>query len=107
MMNAIVVKYLGPTNRRGSRMKATDGILTATINYDDALNASKNAENAARSLIQKRGWFPNSPRQPNLYGAFWAMGVLPNGDYVYVNHSHKPHFDEYSIDTRNWDATQR
>lgn len=105
-MQAIVVKYLGPTNRHGSRMKATDGMMTATIAYDSALSSAKNAESAARLLIQKRGWFPNA-HKCSLYDAFWAMGVLPNGDYVYVNHSHKPHFDEYSIDTRNWDATER
>lgn len=106
-MNAIVVKYLGPTNRRGSRMKATDGMMTATVSYDDGLSAQMNAESAARLLIQKRGWFPSSPKQPNLYGAFWAMGILPNGDYVYVNHSEKPYHDECSIDTRGWNATER
>jgi len=101
-MQAIVVRYIGPSNSRGSRMKASAaGLPSITRGYDSELNVQMNARQAAQDLIQKLGWHPNTDA-PNLYGPFWAMGELPNGDYVFVNHSAKPHMDMYSIDTRNY-----
>lgn len=103
-MHAIVVKYIGPSNSRGARMKATGhkDIKPVTIGYDSGLSIEMNAAQAARQLIERQGWYPNHTGRPNRYGAFWTMGELPNGDYVFVNHSATPFFDSYCIDTRNW-----
>ncbi len=34
---AIVTKYLGPTDHRGARVKATSYAATITVSWDDAL----------------------------------------------------------------------
>ena len=52
----IVTKYLGPTNYRGSRIKAThardsETKWTKTISWDYSLEANKNHEKAAQALI--------------------------------------------------------
>lgn len=73
---AIEVKYLGPTNYRPSRWKATcdhpEGRLT--VSYDHGLNSSDNALAAAKALLKKVGWNP----------ATLAGGALPNGNYCFV-----------------------
>lgn len=54
---AIETKYLGPTNIRGSRVKATaqtDNQITLT--WDDSLNSSQNHAAAAAALCKKMGW---------------------------------------------------
>lgn len=103
-MQAIVVKYIGPTNTRSARMKASANRLLPSVTraYDSELSVVLNARQCAQDFIKRMGWHPNTPDGPNLYGPFWALGELPNGDYVFVNHSAKPHMDEYSIDTRSW-----
>lgn len=90
-MQAIVVKYVGPTNTRGSKMRASAarGIKPINQPYDSALSVEQNAMRAAADLIKQQGW---------------AMGMLPNGDYVFVMHSEKPYHDHGSIDTRSWIA---
>lgn len=56
-MVAIEVKYLGPTNYRGSRYKAYTGNGQAlTVNADYALNPEENAEIAALELKNKMNW---------------------------------------------------
>lgn len=54
----IVTRYLGPTNHRGSRVKAThqrDSEITwrATIEWDHSLNAEANHQLAAEQLLSK------------------------------------------------------
>jgi hypothetical protein len=55
-MQAIQVKYLGPTNTKGSRYKATcqAGSLTLAANY--SLNYETNCKAAAEALANKLGW---------------------------------------------------
>lgn len=67
-MQAIITKYLGPTNRRGSRIKATCNTKTITVEYDDALSLDGNHEAAFRALARHLGWLE--------YGA-WHHGTLP------------------------------
>lgn len=55
-MQAIETRYLGPTNTRGSRIKATAAAGSITIHYDDALNSDENHKRAAIALAQKYGW---------------------------------------------------
>lgn len=74
MFQAILVKYHGPTNTRGSRMFATCDAGSLSTSWDYALNADENALEAARALCHKFGWNPSS-----LVG-----GGLPNGDRCFV-----------------------
>ena len=61
MMKAIETRFHGPTNRRGSRVIATepDG-SSHTHPWDYALNSTQNHASAARALADKLGW--NAPQ---------------------------------------------
>lgn len=56
-MKAILVKYLGPTNSRGSRLKAIepDG-KSVTIPYPHDLNHDEGYRKAAEALMEKMKW---------------------------------------------------
>lgn len=73
-MQAITTKYFGPTNVRGSRIKATAEAGSIIVQYDDRLNSSQNHCAAAKAFANKMGW---------NYGT-WYMGGLHNGDRVFV-----------------------
>ena len=64
-MQAITTKYLGPTDYRGARIKATcqAGSVTVPFPYEDS-----DHDAAARALIAKLGW-----------GGQWVSGGLPDG----------------------------
>tara|TARA_R110000868_G_scaffold52456_1_gene165687 strand:- start:121 stop:378 length:258 start_codon:yes stop_codon:yes gene_type:complete len=55
-MQAIVTKYLGPTYRRGSRVKATAQVGSLTLSWDYALNSDANHRAAALALANKYKW---------------------------------------------------
>jgi hypothetical protein len=72
-MKAIITKYLGPTNFKGSRIKASDMDKNSIIiGYDCGLNSEENHTKAAKALCQKMGW--NNKM---------ICGGLPNG-YAFV-----------------------
>jgi hypothetical protein len=74
MMKAIQVKYLAPTNTKGSRWKAIAWPgLSVTLSYDHALTGAENARTAAYALSDKMCW-----KRPK------GEGQLPNGDYVFT-----------------------
>lgn len=81
-MQAIVTKYVGPSNTRGSRIKATAKAGSVTVGYDHALNIDGNHRAAAEALRAKMKWTEESG------GYFRGMtlhdGQLPNGDYCWV-----------------------
>ncbi len=52
-MQAIETKYIGPSNYRGSRIKATCERGSITISYDDALNSDDAHIAAADALVAK------------------------------------------------------
>lgn len=57
MRQAIETKYLGPTNFRGSRVKATSGSgLTLTVEWNHEFNSDVNHRDAAVALCKKLGW---------------------------------------------------
>ena len=62
---AIITKYFGPTNTRGSRVKATCEAGSITVAWDYALGIEDNHKAAARALISRLGWEGN-----------WVMGSL-------------------------------
>ena len=67
--DAIVTRYLGPTNTLGSRIKATNGSQTIRLPYDHVLTPDGNHYAAARKLAG----------HDNLIG-----GVLPGGNRAWV-----------------------
>lgn len=54
--NAIHTRYLGPTNSKGSRIKALCRGLSATVPLDHALDLVARHEVAARAVADKLGW---------------------------------------------------
>jgi len=72
-MQAIQIKYLGPTDTRGSRYKAICAGGSYTHHRDYAQGEDGNALTAAELLVDKMGWDGIE---------ITGMGTLPNGDYV-------------------------
>jgi hypothetical protein len=76
---AIVTKYINPTNTRGARIKATAQAGSVYIGYDEAGTTPEERHAAAAAkLAAKFGW-----NNPEYYGPFVA-GALPDGSYVHV-----------------------
>lgn len=79
MRQAIVTKYIGPTNFKGSRVKAKCEAGQLTMAWNPGLDSDENHTFAAEELARKLGWF--SPRV-RLHG-----GALPrpgSWDYCFV-----------------------
>ena len=76
-MQAIITKYFGPTNSRGSRIKAQCAAGSVTIDYPYELSGMYCHAQAAKALIKKLGW--NDAHYGGLLG-----GQLPSGEYVFV-----------------------
>ncbi len=70
---AIVTRYLGPTNVRGSRVKATAEAGSITLSWDDALGSYENHAKACEALVAKFKW-----------GGTWYGGGTADG-YVFVD----------------------
>ena len=71
---AIVTKYLGPTNTKGGRVKAQAEAGSITLHWDPALNPNANHWLAMKALAEKLGWHGE-----------WQGGFLPDGSYVFVH----------------------
>ena len=56
MFQAITTKYLGPTNHRGARIKATCDGGSLTVSRDYALNGADNHRQVATQLAESLGW---------------------------------------------------
>lgn len=76
-MQAIITKYHGPTNTRGSRITAKCDAGSVTIPYPYELSGEDVHRKAAETLRDKLGW------NTEFYGNM-ACGQIPNGDYVFV-----------------------
>lgn len=70
---AIVTKYHGPTDNRGSRVSATAEAGRVYLEWDYELNTEQNHQRAALALSRKFKW------SPNLVGA----GLPGNAGYVW------------------------
>jgi hypothetical protein len=70
-MQAIVTKRLGPTNTKGSRIKAKCQAGSMIVPWDHALDVEANHKAAAASLIAKLGW--DVDPYPH-----WYAGALPD-----------------------------
>lgn len=71
-MQAIFTKYIGPTNFRGSRVKASCEAKSIYLSWDDTLNSEQNHDMAAKELATQLDWHGQ-----------WYSGGLENGN-VYV-----------------------
>lgn len=91
---AIVTKFIGPTNYKGSRVKATADAGSITLHWDDALNSEDNHERAALALVLKFGWLDLDPghvnhtdeRKLKLFRKRYVAGGMPQhgNPYAYV-----------------------
>ena len=66
-MQAIVTKYIGPTDTKGSRIKAWCDAGSITVGYSHGSHDPHDI--AAAALIRKLGWNDN--------GQTWVGGGLP------------------------------
>ena len=71
---AIVTKFLAPTNTQAGRIKATAAAGSVTVPYDHSLSQKGNHDVAARTLAEKKEW-----------AGLWIAGGMPGSDgNVYV-----------------------
>ena len=75
IMQAIEVKYIGATNTKPSRWKATASAGSVTLCYDYGLGSYENALQAATALGNKYEWLDNCTLQG---------GQLKNGNFVFT-----------------------
>jgi hypothetical protein len=74
---AIVTKYHGPTNSRGSRVIASAQAGRKIVPWDHALNSENNHRAAALALANHYGWLDN--------GEHLEAGAMPDGSgYCFV-----------------------
>lgn len=71
---AITTKFLGPTNFRGSRIKASAAAGSITIDKPYALNVEQGHAFAASKLAEKFGW----------HGTWFGGGMPSEDGYVFV-----------------------
>ena len=76
-MQAILTKYLGPTNNKGSRIKASCDAGSINIPYPYEFDIADAHKFAARQLTEKLKW------KSECYGEL-ITGQLPCGDYCHV-----------------------
>ncbi len=77
---AIVTKYIGPSNTKGSRIKARAAAGSLTVHLDSALNIENNHAKAAEALANKYKWRGN-----------WFMGGMPDDTgYCFVSCDEMP-----------------
>lgn len=78
-MQAIITKYLGPTNSRGSRIVAKCWAGKVTVPWDYRLEVRENHEAAAKALIEEL---------VQSYSVPWdivAAGNMPDGPgYAFI-----------------------
>jgi hypothetical protein len=79
MMQAIVTKYHGPTNYKGSRISARAEAGRIIVHYDHALNIGENHAAAAQALADRLGWTTDKG-----YPALAGGGLPGNAGYCFV-----------------------
>jgi len=72
-MQAIRTKYIGPTNTKPSRIKASCEARTIFVEWDHHLNGEANHRYAAQTLMKRLGWELSM-----------ASGTLKDGTWAHV-----------------------
>lgn len=80
-MQAIITKYLGPTNHHGARVKAICDAGMLTVPWDYGAGTPENHERAANALRRK---LDDANGGGSIWSGRWAYGRLPTGDYAHV-----------------------
>ena len=80
----IRVRYVGPTNHRGSRYIATLRGVRATEQYDDAKGGSENAYSAARSCWAKYKAQHAEAFAGDSHHRVFIPGDLDDNSYVFT-----------------------
>jgi len=88
-MQAILTKYLPPTNNRCSRIKASCERGYITLSYPHEGNQDQAHRTVALALVNKFAdedviKYPDMKREKNPWLTPFASGVLPSGDYAHV-----------------------
>lgn len=87
-MQAIVTKYVCPTNTKGSRVKATCQRGSKIIHWDDAVNADINHIRACEALCDAFATEDVATYGGSHHQSVWSKakvsGVLPSGEHVHV-----------------------
>lgn len=55
-MQAIVTRYLGPTDTKGARVKAACEAGSLTVSWSYAIGTEENHDRAAHALAERLGW---------------------------------------------------
>lgn len=77
---AIETKYIGPTDTRGSRVRAFCAAKSMTFPWRSEWSSDENHEHAAVSLFNKLGWNKQGKLMAGLVG-----GTIKNGNHVFVS----------------------
>lgn len=84
-MQAIITKFICPTNTRGSRYKASCERGSLTVDSDHALNADENHRAACDALCAK--FDVEDVAKYGSAAAHWsapkASGQIPTGEHVF------------------------
>ena len=72
-MQLILTRYLGPTNRHGSRIVASCEARRRIFTWDYSLDVEPNHRKAAERLCAELGW-----------GSIVGGGSLPTGGYAWL-----------------------
>ena len=97
-MQTIITKYLGPTNHRGSRIKARQSASYAgtpksiTIDWDYSLSTEQNHRAVAMALAAKMNWAGD-----------WVGGDNGSTGYSFVNAS-AAHDERMTFNQENTEA---
>lgn len=86
-MQAIITKYLGPTNSRGSRIKATCERGSVTISYMHDVGREHAHAMAAWALVEKfakEDAHDGHPAGISPWSGQYVCGGLPGGGCVFV-----------------------
>ncbi len=83
-MQSIICKYLGPTNTKPARIKATasGGAGSITVSHDTSFNVDHDAMRAAGALMVKLGWTGELVQDEPRPG-YWVH-VFTNGPALVV-----------------------
>lgn len=88
IVQAITTKYIGPSNVRGSRIKAKAAAGAVTLNYDCALSIEANHAKAAEALARKFEWT----------GSYYQGGMPDDSGYCFVCLSDRDPAPAFSIE---------
>ena len=89
-MQAIITKFIGATNTKGSRIKATCDRGSVTVGYPHELNSEQAHRKAVECLIAKfnaedtKQYGPASVRPGRCWNRPFVTGSIPSGEYVHV-----------------------